>query len=545
MSDSEKKTAYDRLPYPIYTFPATHPARLAAQARLFNCPAVDPKKARVLELGCAQGVNLMAMAQVLPEAEFIGVDASASQISKGEEIRQSVGLSNVRLIAADLVDWNEDVGHFDYIIAHGLFSWVPKHVQEAILQICQDRLTPNGVAYISYNCLPGWRMRGALRDMMLLHTESINDQAEKVAQSKALIKFLAEACPEDSAYGKYLRGELELIAACDDGYLAHDFLEEENEPFYITHFVKGAMEHGLQYLGDADASTMLLDGLPEPAAETLRSLKLPQVATEQYMDFVRNRMFRSTLLCRQGVAIDRDIGPARLDDLCVSPFLSLKRGPTPQEPTALFVGPGNVDITIGGPAMIFMFTTLAARGLHPFPCRELVDQTVASQAEDVIAQNGGKEKLAENLKIHLLQSYFKKIIDLTVGPFSYREINGTNPEAMPLARWQAAQGLPVSMSTLTLTPIDPFTRKEIALCDGSRDFDELVNALFASSAQKDFELLEADKPITDPDRQRAAITQLVPFSLKRLADAGIVQQSAVAAAVEAAQKATAVQASSA
>ena len=226
MSEESKVTnSYDEMPYPGYTFPNTHIGRLAAIGRLFSLEAADPRTARVLELGCGSGMNMVAMAQLFPEAQFLGVDASGRQIEDGSAAIAATGLTNVELRHADISELGEDIGTFDYIITHGIYSWVPPHVKDAILRLSKERLNPGGIAYVSYNCLPGWRMRGALRDMMLMHTAGIEDTRGKVAQAKALIKFLAESCSEEAAYGKYLRQELEMLRVADDSYIAHEFLE--------------------------------------------------------------------------------------------------------------------------------------------------------------------------------------------------------------------------------------------------------------------------------------------------------------------------------
>lgn len=523
------ETAYDAVPYPIYTFPGTHPARISASARLFACPAGLPEQARVLELGCAKGVNLMAMAQVMPGAHFVGIDASSKQIDEGQQLLAQLGIGNVQLIAADLSQLDEDLGEFDYIVAHGLFSWVPKHVQEAIFKICQDRLKPAGVAYISYNCLPGWRMRGALRDMMLMHVRDRKDVAEQVQQSKALLKFLAEACPEESPYGKYLRSELQLIAQCDDGYIAHDFLEEENDPYYFTDFLRKAAEFDLQYLGESDPATMFLDNLPEQAAQTLKSLNLPQVAVEQYMDFVRNRMFRSTLLCRKTVAIDRNVKPDRLDDLQAIALVT----PQPLQPgqtQKTFANASGTQITPSSPIVVTLLENLAAKGQQPTPVSEAVDQAINAQSEDFIKEAGGRESLTEQLKMLLLQGYFRRLVDLVLGPLSCRQVEGTNPDCLPLARWQAANNMRVTTAGLDMVSADPFTRKALELADGSRTFDELVSALVSANAQQEFSVQAGNQPITDTDKLRAAITQLLAVALSRFANVGLVQAAAVPSA---------------
>ncbi len=150
------------------------------------------EKCRVLELGCAQGGNLIPMAFNLPECEFLGVDLSPNQIAAGCEMISAVDLKNITLKQVNLLDFNESEGIFDYIISHGVYSWIPENVQEKIFHICRTQLNPQGIAYISYNTFPGWKMKGMIRDMMLYHSSGIKDPETKANQARALIAFLSD-----------------------------------------------------------------------------------------------------------------------------------------------------------------------------------------------------------------------------------------------------------------------------------------------------------------------------------------------------------------
>jgi SAM-dependent methyltransferase len=158
--------SYDEVPYDSYPFAQSHPFRLATQARLFGMTPTHPRRARVLELGCASGGNLLPLAEVFPEATIVGLDASARQIEQGHEAIRVLGYKNIELRHANILDIDESLGTFDYIIAHGVYSWVPDDVQRKLLDICSKNLAEQGVAYVSYNTFPGWRLRGMIRDLM-------------------------------------------------------------------------------------------------------------------------------------------------------------------------------------------------------------------------------------------------------------------------------------------------------------------------------------------------------------------------------------------
>jgi SAM-dependent methyltransferase len=312
-------SAYDEVPYASYPYAQSHPDRLATIATLFGMSPPPIDKCRVLELGCASGGNLIPMAYGLRDSEFLGIDISAHHIAEGQALCKTLALTNIELRRFDILDLPTSLGSFDYIIAHGLYSWVPPAVQEKILKICRTHLVSQGVAYISYNTYPGWHFRGMIRDMMLYHTRQFSTPKERAAQGRALLDFLAKSVPtKDSAYGTMLQAELDLLGQLSDNYILHDHLEQANEPLYFHEFAERAGAAGLRYLGEADFNVMVTDALPQDIARTLQHISKDILRTEQYMDFVRNRTFRQTLLCHEDIVLRRALAPDVLKGLAVA-----------------------------------------------------------------------------------------------------------------------------------------------------------------------------------------------------------------------------------
>jgi len=160
------RASYDAFPYRSVPFAQSHPDRLATLATLFGVVPAPLERCRVLEIGCASGGNLIPIAATLPGSRCVGVDFSAVQIAQGREDVAALGLRNIDLVCADLLDFDGAGEQFDYIIAHGVLSWVPRKVQDRLFEVCARMLAPQGVAYVSYNALPGWQTRGAIRDAM-------------------------------------------------------------------------------------------------------------------------------------------------------------------------------------------------------------------------------------------------------------------------------------------------------------------------------------------------------------------------------------------
>jgi SAM-dependent methyltransferase len=233
--------SYDAVPYESFPYAQAHPDRLATIAALLGLRPASPARCRVLELGCAAGGNLIPLGILFPASQFVGIDLSEVQLHEGRDAIELLKLSNVELKHQDIMGLTEEAGTFDYVICHGVYSWVHAEIQERILEICSRNLAPRGVAYISYNTYPGWHMRGMIRDVMLFHARAFADPATKVRQARNLLDFLAKAVgTESSPYGALLRSEVESIRRSSDSYLFHEHLEDENSPVYFFEFAERA-----------------------------------------------------------------------------------------------------------------------------------------------------------------------------------------------------------------------------------------------------------------------------------------------------------------
>ena len=304
----KESNTYDAMPYESNPYPISAPPYLRTLGVLFgmNPPALET--AKVLELGCAAGGNIMPFAYMYPKSQCVGVDLSQAQINSGIELQKKMQIKNLELKHMSLMDVDESFGKFDYIIAHGVFSWVPEEVKTKILEISQNNLTDNGIAYISYNTLPGWNMIKSIRDMMLYHTKNFAGPTEKVQQARLLLDFLRDSTDASvSPYSGLLKQESVLLSQQPDYYLKHDHLEDNNDAFYFNEFMELAHKHNMQYLGDSTLASMFLGNLPKKVSEKLAEIK-DIVRTEQYMDYISNRRFRSTLLCKNHIKLNRSLG---------------------------------------------------------------------------------------------------------------------------------------------------------------------------------------------------------------------------------------------
>ena len=193
--------SYDRVPYPSLTFPKTSPERLASQAAINGLKATDPCECRYLELGCGDGTNLLAHAYLYPKSQFTGIDLSQIHIESANAAAAELGIKNTVFRQMNVMDLKRgDLDQFDYIVAHGLFSWVPEAVRLRVLDIYSEHLNSNGVGYLSYNTYPGCHIRTMFNEIMRYHARKIDEPMQKVNSSVSMIKFIGDVTDADSSY---------------------------------------------------------------------------------------------------------------------------------------------------------------------------------------------------------------------------------------------------------------------------------------------------------------------------------------------------------
>ena len=320
---------YDDVPYDSQPFPQSSPEHMATRAFTFGLSAPALASSRVLELGCAGGNNLIPFAARYPQATAIGIDLSKVQIAQGLASARRAGLKNIDFHVADIASIDSSFGQFDYIVCHGVYSWVPVTVQDAILRICNQNLAPNGVAYISYNVYPGWKVREIVRDAMRLRGGLEKTPAEKLASGRGMLDFLEETASSGSIMRTALDDVLPVIRSAHPSYVLHDYMEPFNAPCYFKDLMARAGASGLTYLAEAASSLMFAENYPEAVREFLvRESGGSQVVMEQYIDFFRNRSFRQTLFVKEAKAnqISYVLDPSRVDAMYFAGFYSAAGG---------------------------------------------------------------------------------------------------------------------------------------------------------------------------------------------------------------------------
>ena len=299
-----QQTIYSELGYKSMPFPYTTPATLEAYAALVGVSAPNPKNARVLELGATYGGNIISQALFNPDATFVGIELSQEQVEKGNEVIANAGLTNVSLIQSDIASIGSEIGTFDYIIAHGVYSWVDDGVKEALLRLINEHLAEDGIAYISYNTYPGWHTMDEVRQLMMFSNRDKTqfNHKEKVLHGKTIGSIVGSQILKydnlKERNSKFL-GALRSVMQKDEYYVGHDHLEPNNDPVYFYQFNDHLGAHNLAYLCDADLTLSMVRSFDVDIADTLDKLALnDHVAQEQYLDFMLDTTFRKSIICK-------------------------------------------------------------------------------------------------------------------------------------------------------------------------------------------------------------------------------------------------------
>lgn len=524
---TESRNSYDEVPYSESCFHVSHPDHLAALALVHGVPAPEVERCRVLELGCARGGNLLPMALELPDASFLGVDLSERQIGEARETAARLGLSNVDLRAMSLTEIDESFGTFDFIVCHGVYSWVPDGVREKILAICSENLAPNGLAYVSYNTYPGWHERGMVRELMLFHSRKATGVAGRIEKARAFPTELAGVLTNASSpYASILRKEGELLRGSEEAYFFHDFLEDDNQPTYVHEFLARAGRHGLEFLAEASKPGLRF-GLTESARQAISRWADDTVSREQYLDFVCNRSFRRTVLRHAGGPPAVEPAPEVVERLRVSSALKRvdEAAVVTDHSTVEFAQPGNSgSIRTNNPFVKAALQTLfeerpAAPGFEGLWTK--VRERLVEVGKPLPAS---EEEGRKSLRAALLQLSLSDLVELHVRPPKPATEISRQPVASPLARLQASSVARVTNLRRRSVDLTDFERAVLLLLDGTRDLDAVTEALVGQVHSGGSQLRREGKAVRDPRAIRKAFGGEIAAVVRRFATSALLER---------------------
>lgn len=474
--------SYDELSYGALAFPQTHPVALATMAELRGVAATPVGHARVLELGCAEGGNLIPLAEAYPEAHFVGIDLSDRQLERGRSRANALGLANLELLHMNVLDVDDNMGQFDYIVAHGVYSWVPPEVQAAILSICRERATPQGVSFVSYNTFPGWHLRGTLRRLLLEHTDADLDLVDRVDAARDLLGRMADDANPDDPYGVQLVTQVEDLLDATDAYIAHEYLASINDPVWHTEFVRRASGAGLRHLGDhASRSMDVLSG------NALISTDGNDPRRLEYQDMVRNTAFRAAIMCRDDVTVRAGSPDEHMLDFEVGTWL-IPHESGDGDGILVYATPGpetesSVKLEVASVGLQAILDELVSRAPASVAVRDLVD-VVTDRIGDAEGTDVAAFVVGQLYELHSF--YRSRAIWLLREGFRFTTTVSERPRVSALARQQARDGEDlVNRRHEPVTVRDSLLAAMIPLLDGTNTVADLAALLAPATASGD------------------------------------------------------------
>lgn len=500
MSTATSPTLYDEFRYPGKFYPQASPERMAMLATLYGLKPPAVETSRVLEVGCGEGGHLIPVAYALKDSSCVGVDLSQASIERARETAARLGAPNAEFRALDLMEFPADAGTFDYIVAHGLFSWIPPEVQDKLLEICGRHLSPTGVAYVSYNTYPAGHLRQITRDLMRFHTRHITDPTTKVREAKRIVDFVISASPDATLERELMRREAR-IHNMSDPLLFFDALAEVNEPLYFLDFMEQAAAYGLQFVAESDIHRMRTARLPEAARVQLDAVP-DRLLREQYLDFIHCRGFRQTILCRAGHDLDLNVTPERMERLLVagslrpaSPVQEIANGETVE-----FRNARGQTVTTSETLPKAAYLELGEVWPRALPYRKLQQRACRRAGMEETLDLATEAKLIRML----VSSLANALVDFHVYQPPFCVEVSARPLASAVARWEAETDKPVTSLLLATTALkEPELRRLLPLLDGAREQEDLLA-----------EMRKHDPQIT---------AQGLRESLARLAEYGLLQ----------------------
>lgn len=453
---------YSEKRYPALSHPVTDISRLAVAARLGGLQRLPfPESCRVIEFGCASGHNLLPMAARYPKSEFTGLDYSDTAIRNARKASYEAGLEKALFEVADLEHWRPS-HPCDYLIIHGVFSWVPDVVKARILDLCGQLLSDSGIACISYNTLPGWSLK---RDVApLVRSLAANPAAAGLGGNVvAVADSLATMAGSATPHAAHLQAVCREIVRKGPEVLPFDDFAPICDAVYFAQIAGWAAERGLRYLGEADLRETLPDGIDPAALEALAPLAAEPLLLQQTLDLLSGRTHRNSLFCRADAPVEDGTTAAVVLQFAV----------------------GRTDLPLTGRegeswAVRIFRDLVEACAPACVPVQELLEETGAR-----LAGSWDPTRHSQEIAHFIYHSARLGMLELRIDGIEASTEVPSQPEVSRLNRHFAAHGMPVVDARHVTCRYPDGHERLLAGMDGSRSLDDL-----AAEAAREFPSLD-------------------------------------------------------
>jgi SAM-dependent methyltransferase len=370
---------YDELPYRSRPIEWTAPERLALCSLLHGGPRPALDGYSVLELGCGDGANLLSLAAYRPQARFLGADGSRCAVELAESRRRELALDNLRFVHATFEELRQQLsGPFDFVLVHGVFSWVPPAVRDQLISLCGAELAPEGLLYLNYNTRPGWNIRGMVRDFLLAQTAHVADLAARTQLAQQVAATAAAALASvEHPYAQLMKREYDFVCEGHPSYIAHEFLAPHNHAYWRSEVRAMLGAEGLHYVADADFNYEC-GRVPQELGQRIEACGFTGMPADDAADLFSYRQLHSAIFARRAPAGEAAV--EELAELSIASSLAPVDAVEPGE--SRFRHPSGFEVTVTAEAMRQLLGALLPRWPRGARLGELLPG-VAEHAEDL------------------------------------------------------------------------------------------------------------------------------------------------------------------
>ncbi|MCB1458247.1 MAG: methyltransferase domain-containing protein [Nitratireductor sp.] len=285
-------------PYISRYFDLQSPSRMRYSALCAGFADFLPGKAfKYCELGCGNGLTAIVLAALYPDCEFVGIDLNPEHIENAAALASRCGLSNTRFIQADFVEaMNMDLPQFDYVTIHGVYSWVDLEIREQMMALTRKLLARTGIAYVSYNAMPGWAAKEPLWRLVNTYIHGREGSStNRTRQGLDFLDFLSETNSPFFSQNPSSRDHLAFLKGEDLNYVSHEYCNDQLKPCYAADVFSHAARYGLTFLAQSESCYNIpFERVPSQYLDFIAGFK-DDIERETWASLLRNDDFRTDL----------------------------------------------------------------------------------------------------------------------------------------------------------------------------------------------------------------------------------------------------------
>src|SRR5262249_31055536 len=266
-----------------------------------------------------------ALAAAHPEARFVGVDLSGPHVASAKKLAREGGLENIGVLERDFSQLlHEDIGEFDYVVAHGVLSWVSPEKRAALIELASAKLRPGGLLFVSYNAMPGWASVEPLRQLLLF--AGVGDTTlERAKRALEFARAMEAAGADYFARNPAASRMLDTMTAVGLPYVVHEYLHEHWIPMYFARVASEMAARDLHFAGVLPAHLNFRDTAISEAHERLLAQVTDRVTFESLKDYALGEFFRRDVYVKGKAERSAAVTNAYLEEVAWGTFAPAER----------------------------------------------------------------------------------------------------------------------------------------------------------------------------------------------------------------------------